>query len=177
MQKFILAIHGPMCSGKSTITKIFMERDNMYRGSYDAQKWQISNYTPDKPNHREIGKRLTLSSVATAVENGLSVVLDGGLMEYQNEYKKIAKQHGYHYISINIESPVEILRQRFLDRVAQAQHDGSKKISVTTIKGFEDRYNWYTNGNKDLDAPTFDSSVLSPQEIVEKIDTIIESYK
>jgi predicted kinase len=177
MQKFILAIHGPMCSGKSTITKIFMQRENMYRGSYDAQKWQISNYTPDKPNHREIGKKLMLSSVATAVENGLSVILDGGLMEYQSEYKKIAERFGYHYVSINIESPVEVLLQRFLDRVANAQHDGNKKISVTTIKGFEDRYNWYTNGNKDLEAPTFNSSILSPQEIVEKIDAIIESYK
>jgi hypothetical protein len=78
-------------------------------------------------------------------------------------------------LSVNIEAPIEILEQRFLERVESAKLDESKKISVTTLEGFHSRYNWYLEQNKDKEAITFDSSKLTAEDIVLKIEELISS--
>jgi len=177
MKKFLLIINGPMCAGKSTITKIFLQKENIFRGSSDRIKWLISNYSADNQQHRIIAKKITFSAIESAIDSGLSVVIDGGLGDYKDKYKEIASRYGYVYLSVNIEAPLEILEQRFLERVESAKRDESKTISVTTLEGFHSRYNWYHEQNKDNEANTFDSSKETSEEIVLKIEKLINTQE
>jgi shikimate kinase len=177
MKKYILILNGPMCAGKSTVTKLLMQRDGIFRGGYDALKWLISNYSADNDQHRKIAKEVVFSATTKAVDLGLSLVIDGGFADYREKYKTLAEKHNFLYLSVNIEAPIEILEKRFLDRVASAKANDSKTISVTTLDGFHSRYQWYINGNKDLDGIVFDSGKLTSEEILAKIDIIINSQK
>ena len=158
-----------MCAGKSTITKLIMKNDGVFRGSYDAVKWLISNYSADNIEHRRMAKEITFAAVVKAVESGLSIVIDGGNVGYREKYAQLAKEYNYVYLSVNIEAPVEVLEKRFLDRVESAKLDNTKKISVTTLEGFHSRYQWYLQENKDADAVVFDSEKLSTEDILDGI--------
>lgn len=168
MNKSIIVLNGPMCAGKSTITKLIMENDNFFRGSYDAIKWLISNYSADNENHRNVSKEIIFNAIHTAVTSGFSIVVDGGFADYRKKYKELAQAYNYHYISINIEAPVEVLEKRFLARVDSAKTKGNT-ISVTTLEGFHSRYQWYLNTNKDPEGTTFDSGKMSAEEISSEI--------
>lgn len=172
-KKFLLVLNGPMCAGKSTVAKIFMQRDGLFRGSYDAIKWLISNYSADDDHHRKIAKEIAFSGIKKAIESGLSVVIDGGWAEYRKEYQDLAKENKLEYLSVNIEAPIKILEERFLSRVESAQLKNSKTISVTTLEGFYSRYQWYLNTNKDFSGIVLDSSVLNAEEIVIEIDRLL----
>ena len=154
-----------------------MKRDGLFRGGYDALKWLISNYSADNQDHRKIAKELTFGATAKAVESGLSIVIDGGFADYRDEFKTLALENNFVYLSINIEAPVEVLEKRFLARVESAKVSESKPIAVTTLEGFHSRYQWYINENKDSDGITFDSEKLTPEEIVVEIDKLIENNK
>lgn len=169
MNNSIIVLNGPMCAGKSTVTKLLMQNDNVFRGSYDAVKWLISNYSADNENHKKIAKEIIFNAVATAVELGVSIVIDGGFADFRNRYKELAKKFNFKYLSLNIEAPIEILEKRFLERVDSALQANSKTISVTTLEGFHSRYQWYLNTNKDFVGITFDSSKMSAEEIVAEI--------
>lgn len=175
MKKFLLIINGPMCAGKSTISDIFLKNEGVFRGSSDRIKWLISNYSGDNPNHRSMAKNITLSAIEGAVNAGLSVVVDGGFNEHRDKYKEIAAKFDLKYLSVNIESPYEVLKQRFIERVESSRQEGGKRISVDTIEGFDTRYEWYESYNKDPEATTFDSSKSSAEEIALKIEKIIDS--
>ncbi len=166
-----------MCAGKSTVTKLIMKSDNVFRGSYDAVKWLISNYSADSENHREIANELIFSAITTAAASNLSIVVDGGLADYRSRYKELAEKYNLKYFSINIEAPLEILEQRFLERVNSALQADSKKISVTTLEGFHSRYQWYLNTNKDFEGITFDSNKMTAEEIVTEIMKLMDTRK
>jgi predicted kinase len=177
MNKFLLIINGPMCAGKSTITKIFLQKENVFRGSSDRIKWLISNYSGDNQKHREIAKKITLSAIESAMDSDLSVVIDGGFGDFKDKYKELASKYKFKYLSVNIEAPLEILEQRFLERVESAKRDDSKTISVTTLEGFHSRYNWYLEKNKDNEAFIFDSNKLAAEDIALNIEELIASQE
>ena len=175
MNKFILVLNGPMCAGKSTVTKILMERENIFRGSFDAIKWLIGNYSADNEFYRKVAKEIVFSAVSTAVQSGLSVVIDGGFADFREKFKNLAEQHGYKYLSINMEAPLDVLENRFLERVEYSKKVDSNKISIKTLEGFHLRYQWYLNKNKDIDGILFDSHALSPNQIIKEIDDILKT--
>jgi hypothetical protein len=162
-----------MCSGKTTVSDIILKNDGVFRGSSDRIKWLISNYSGENPNHRLIAKNITLSAIEGAVKAGLSIVIDGGFGDHRDKYKEIAVNFDLKYLSVNIEAPYEILKQRFLERVESSKQSGGKKISVDTIEGFNNRYEWYESYNRDLEAITFDSSIKTAEEIVLEIEHLI----
>lgn len=162
-----------MCAGKSTITKLLMQNDNLFRGSYDAVKWLVSNFNADNENQRKIAKEIIFAAISTAVETGLSVIIDGGFADYRDRYKELAQKFDFKYVSVNIEAPVEVLEKRFLERVESASKIDNKNISVTTLEGFHSRYQWYLNINKDINGITFDSDKMSADEIYSEIINLI----
>lgn len=177
MKKFLLILNGPMCTGKSTVTKLFLQKENVFRASSDRIKWLISNYSADNQHHRTIAKKIAFSTIESAMDCGLSVVVDGGLGEYKDKYKELAAKYNFVYVSVNIESPLEVLEKRFLERVESAKRDENKIISVTTLDGFHSRYNWYLEQNKDNEAITLDSNKLTAEEIVLSIERLINSQE
>ncbi len=174
-QKYILVLNGPMCAGKSTVTKILMQGDAVFRGSYDAIKWLIGGYSADNSEHRKLAKEITFGMITYAVNQGFSVVIDGGFADYRDRYKKLAADNDYVYLSINIEAPYEVLEKRFLERVESAKKVDSKTISVTTVEGFKSRYDWYITTNKDPEGIVLDSNELSLDQILEEIKTMISA--
>ncbi len=177
MKNFILVLNGPMCAGKSTVTKLLMQRDGLFKGSYDAVKWLISNYSADNENHRKISKEVIFGAITKAVESGLSVVIDGGFNDYRDKYRDLADKNNYVYLSVNIEAPLEVLEKRFLDRVESAKLNEHKNISVTTLEGFHSRYQWYLNQNKDPEGLTLDSGSLTSEEIISILDEKINNTR
>ena len=75
-----------MCAGKSTVTVNIMKKDNFFLGSYDKIKWLISNYTRGNPEHRRMGREITFQAIAEAMNQGLSILIDGGHHEYRSRY-------------------------------------------------------------------------------------------
>ena len=174
MDKVFLDINGPMCAGKSTVVDTLMKRDGFFRGSFDRVKWLISNYSAANCKHKEIAEKIMLQTITGAMDSGLSIVVDGGHSKSREHYKRLAGEHDFRYISINIEAPYEVLKQRFLERVASAKNNGKQNISVTTAEEFDSRYEKYQDSYKDKSAGlTLDSDKLSLEEIVAEIDKFI----
>lgn len=161
-----------MCAGKSTLTRLFMEKESAFRGSYDALKWLIGGYSADIEIHRTQAKEITFGAISAAVEQGLSIVIDGGFNDYRERYKELAEKNDFKYLSVNIEAPVDILEKRFLERVESAMIKGNK-IACKTLDGFRSRYDWYLSTNKDPDGLVFNSEELTPEEIIMKIIGVI----
>lgn len=99
----------------------------------------------------------------------------GGYDEYSDRYKKSCEQYGYRYIPINIEAPLEVLEKRFTERIESVKQAENKKIFVTSREVFLERYQKYIDVNKQYDAVTYDSSTVSPQEIVFQIESLMSS--
>lgn len=173
MRKFILILNGPVCAGKSSVTKLFMQKDNIFHGSYDATKWLISNYSPDIELHRKVTKEIVFSAVSKAIQFDFSFVIDGGNIDFRDRYKELANKNGYMYLSVNIEAPLEILEKRFLERVESAKQSKSKRLAITTLEEFNLRYKWYLSRNKDPEGIILDSSKLTPEEIQKEIEGLI----
>lgn len=164
-----------MCAGKSTLTKLFMEKESVFRGSYDAIKWLIGGYSADNETHRENAKEITFNMISSAVNQGFSIIIDGGFAGYRKRYLRLADENNFIYLSLNIEAPLKILEKRFLERVESSKIKGNN-ISVTTLDGFHSRYDWYLTTNKDPDGIIFDSAKLSTEEISSKITDLINKY-
>ena len=172
-KNFIIVLHGPMCAGKSTLTKFFMKHESIFRGSYDAVKWLIGGYSANNQNHRESAKEITFDMICSAVNQGFSIVIDGGFPDYRKRYQELAEENNFLYVSVNIETPIEVLEERFIERVESATKKGNN-ISVTTLDGFHSRYNWYLDSSKDPHGIVFDSHELSTEEIASRIIDLID---
>lgn len=174
MNNVLLEINGPMCAGKSTLVVAFMEKDCVFNGSYDQVKRLISNYSLDDPDHREIAREITFQMISAAIASGLSVVVDGGRYKDRERYGELANKHGFKFLSVNIEAPYDVLKQRFLERVQAGKKIDRPMIAVTTIEEFDSRYKWYMQVNKNSKATaTFDSSEMGVEEIMFEIDKLI----
>ncbi len=173
MKQFILIIDGPICSGKTfVIDHIMANYKKVFRLSPNKIKFLISDYTPDRD-------RPTVHACITAIaekmlEAGMSLVLEGGSVAQGNlnqSLHEIATKRGMKVTTVNIEAPIDVLKQRFNERVAISISRG-KKISVIDDAGFMERYNAYL-AIKDQGQKTFDSSTQQPEEIVKEILEII----
>ena len=88
------------------------------------------------------------------------------------DFRLIAKKNNMTFFEFNIEAPFEVARERFKKRVKEARLK-KIKISNKNLKRFRELYNAHEE-NKNKKAHTFDSSVLSPKEIVKEIEKIVQ---
>lgn len=163
-----------MCAGKSTTSELLLsELRNSFRVSSDKIKWLISNYS--KNEHSELAYRLTIALATSAFHEGLSLIVDSNTCSTKiaaMSYKELAKSEDAQFMIINIEAPIDVLTERFKQRIINAKESGSK-ISVTTIERMLEIHGEYTN-SKDENNITLDSSILSPEEISQKIIGLIK---
>ncbi len=169
-KQFFLIVNGPSCGGKSTTSKIILEK---YGGIYSAQadhvKWLISDYTPEI--HREIVHDMIFETMKVALKNGLSVLKHGALFEPE-KIIAIAKDFNVPVFIANITAPKEILEKRFDARI-EAKKNGARIANVDP-KRFEQLYSMYLSTK--MDSPLeFDSSVQTPEEIAGAICVFIVS--
>lgn len=175
MKKFILMINGPICSGKSTITELLMGKlPKTFRVSVDRAKWLISDYSKNK--YRETAHRLTLELAKAAFNEGFSLIIDGNgrySKDSNNDYKELANKTNTPFFEINLEAPIEILIDRFNKRVEGAKINHIK-LSITTAEKMMESYKAYF-GYKDDSNITFDSSLMGPEEICQKIMILMDT--
>ncbi len=166
--KFVLQISGPSCSGKSTIEAALGERlPGTYLVSYDKLKWQLFGYHRDKD--RETVKDLLVGFFEVVCKKGLNVFTDTYVRDEAEylRYRGIAEANGYKFVSVRITAPEEVLIARFRERVERATAASSKTISVTDEATY--RKNLAMPAYQPPDAPAFDTSVRSVDEIVGEI--------
>jgi len=174
-KKFILILYGPQCSGKSSVAKLIIEKTaGTFHVYFDKIKWLISDYSAEKYSNTGIVNRLALSLARQAAVEGFSILVEGNaqLIAEIDEYHKIAEANNQRLVQVNIEAPYETLLERFNLRVKDAEIKKTK-ISVTTEKGMKERYDKY-HELKDTQIPTFDSSVMSQEEILSEIEKLIK---
>ncbi len=166
-QKFVIHLSGPSCVGKSTLNQALGEIfPGIYTVSYDRQKWQLAGYNRDKD--KETVKNITSGLYEVVLKMGLPVQLDF-LCKDQAVYdgwKKAAEKYGYKFFSFELTAPMEVLLARFRERVERAK-TGVAKISVTDENIFINE----TSKSPFLPVavPSFDTSIMSPAEIAQKI--------
>ena len=173
MDKFLLIIYGPMLAGKTTIANYLCESiPGVFQVSFDKIKRFISDYVPDG-RYNETMNGLVYALSDKAAENGLSLIFEGNIRiqkELRQTYKELADKHGLRFVEIKIEAPLEVLKNRFNERIA----DKGKKLFVRTMEGMLERYDAYM-ANRDNDNPTFDSSASSLEDISVKIKSILKN--
>ena len=108
------------------------------------------------------------------LDNDISLIIEGGSVEQEGLNKKIktlAANKNVKIITVNIEAPVEVLRERFLKRLEKSSVTG-QKASVFDEEGFMRRVNAYFDLKNENDV-TFDSSSEAPESIAKKIMSLI----
>lgn len=172
MNQFILIVNGPVCSGKtSTVTAIMGKYKKVFNLQQNKIKWLISDYTPDR-DRKAVQESLLLVG-ERMLENGMSLILEGGSVtqgEMNKALETIGEKHGIKTTYVNIEAPLDVLKERFQERLKVSAERGTK-VSFTDDEGYMKRYNAYTAIKGD--APTFDTSVLLPEEVSEKIMQLV----
>lgn len=171
MQQFILLINGPTNVGKSTTVELLMSRhEKIFRTAYDKIKWLISDYSSEK-YHTDVTD-LVLVLAEAALNKGFSLVADGALLKKTREkYHLLANKNNIKFFEVNLEAPFSILESRFHDRIANAKNTGTK-ISITTLEGMKKVYARYME-NQTHNIPTFDTSILTPEQVVVAIEELI----
>jgi len=168
--QFILIINGPSCGGKSTVSDVLFEKyGGIYKGKSDAIKWLISDYNPEV--HRQTVHQMTNQTIKVALANGLSVIKEGALWKPE-EYLEMAREFKVPFFVANVESPWDVLCERFQKRVA-AKKAGTK-ISNASPERFKVLHDMYqkTKMKSELE---FDSSKQTPEQIAETIVLYIRS--
>lgn len=171
--KFVLIINGPIDSGSRRVVEILMEKlKRVFLASANKIKFLISDYTPDKD--RKIVHESVLFLAEKMLENDISLIVEGGSVEQESlngKIKELAENKNVKIITVNIEAPVEILRERFLKRLEKSAITGGK-ASVFDEEGFMKRVNAYFD-LKNSEDTTFDSSSEAAESIARKILALV----
>lgn len=173
MQQFIVTVNGPICGGKSVaVDSIMSQYKKVFRLSANKIKFLISDYTPNRD--RDVVHECLMIIADKMLERGMSLVLESGSVmqgDLNDALRTLAEKHGIKITSVNIEAPIDVLKKRFQERLDMAEVRGSR-LSVTDEAGFMERYNAYMAVRPDAQE-TFDSSVLSPEEIAAGIMKLV----
>src|SRR3989339_1458627 len=163
MNQFILVLNGPICSGKSTVVDLLLARhEKLFLASYDTIKWLVSNYSSDK--HLAVVTDIVLPLAESAFDKGFSIVADAVTLKTTRErFAELAQRKGVKFIEVNLEAPLPALEERFKKRVEDSIRMGTKN-SITDMQGMMKIFTRYQE-NKNFNAPTFDSSILSAERI------------
>lgn len=172
-KQFVLIVNGTRDSGSSEVISILIEKlKKVFLVSSNKIKFLISDYVPDRD--RKFVQETAVLFSEKALDDGYSIILEGGSVEQKNLNKKItdlANHRNIKIIKINIEAPIEIMKQRFFERIEKSKATG-KKISVTNEEELMQRVNAYFD-LKDEKDPTFDSNKESVEEIAKNILSLI----
>lgn len=167
--QFVLIINGPIDSGSRRVVEILMEKlKRVFLASSNKIKFLISDYSPER-DRKLIHESLIFLS-EKMLDNNISLIVEGGSVEQEGLNKKIkslAESKNLKIITVNIEAPVEVLKERFQKRLEKSALTGGK-ASVFDEEGFMKRVNAYLS-IKNVNDVTFDSSKEAPESIAKNI--------
>ncbi len=171
MKKFVLLISGTSCTGKSSLVKVISQKfPGVYNVAHDKLKWQLAGY--DRRQNGEVMKKLVEGFFRVVCEQGLSILLEVIIRspEALKRYEQTAAEFGYQFISVKLTAPEDVLLKRWRERVKDAKAN-NRPTSMTKEEDFIEnvRMAFYVPS----EATVFDTSVVSTDEIAEKISELI----
>ena len=175
MKQTIIFFEWPSCAGKSTaVNTLLSKHPNVFHINKDKIKWLISDYSSKNESYREILKNMLLEMTKIAIDNGLSVILEGQ-KEISDEISEYTKNKNIDIKYIHLEAPFDILEQRFQSRIIECEKKWIK-ISNTSVEWLKNRFNIYQNEKYDIWI-TLDTSILSEEEVIKQIEKYIWENK
>lgn len=161
MNRYILLVSGPLCSGKTTLVEAFLKKEKrLFRASFDSIKRNISDFDGEKD--RMLVKDLLFSLSKEVLNKELSLIVEGSaniLIEMRDFYKNLAREKSVVFLEVNLEAPLEVLLKRLEERVAKGQ-----SLTVSKPEQLIQRYNLYIE-RKDMLANTYNTTEIEPEEI------------
>lgn len=174
MKKKIITINisGKSNTGKSTLIEELSNRmAEVYIVSYDRVKRQLVGYHRD--SHKELIKDITLDFFEVICKKNLPILISGFIStkEMYQTYVDIAEKYGYHFLSINLETPLELALERFRERIMEVK---TKDIKISVMD--EDLFlkNQLINYFIPSDAKIFDTSKMTANEIADQVMQQVE---
>ena len=169
MQRYIINVFGAMTTGKSTLVEILQKHiDRIYTVDYDVIKKQISGFYSKRD--REVATKVSYDTLVSVSQTELLVVALLPPPKDEQTYKRIEKT-GRKVINIELISPLNVLVERYEDRLASMRDAGEDVSKLRTVDEFK----------KTVQTPyfrpdythTFDSSKLSPEKIFEAVKYLL----
>lgn len=165
MQQSLIIIDGPMGSGKTTIGKLLhKELARTVILSTDAIKWFISDFERGERDNA-ISAAVLMAMCKEYIRQGMSILLPQAFWkkEYLEPYIRLAKENNMQLHVYQLETPKDIL----LDRIGKRPKPELANTPVPQERILKNLQTW--EDNRYEMGKTFDTSQLSPDEIVKLI--------
>jgi hypothetical protein len=173
-KQFVLIVNAPPDADQAkVINALACGKERRFIASANRIKWLISDYSAEKTD-RDMLNHVLFDLATSAYAKGLSLIVEGSvsiLRGWAKQYLGLVPEYGGASIQVNVEAPYEVLVKRFQERVARADAEG-KKISIRKVSDLKERYDIYQS-LKNVQLPTFDSSVMSPEQIAQEIEKLL----
>ncbi|MDD2870529.1 MAG: zeta toxin family protein [Candidatus Gracilibacteria bacterium] len=167
-------LYGSSCAGKSTLVKSMLEKSsNMFHLNIDKIKWLISDYNNQNNSYLNTLDEMLVSLAKTAIKNEMNIIYEGKSPYIFNKLESFLKELDIKVYQINLEAPLEILKERFLQRLKDVEINGGK-VSNKSLDRFIEIYNEYIDTKKE-DILTLDSSILSKEEMILELEKLVNS--
>lgn len=168
-EKFIVLLHGPMGSGKTTLSKLLYE--SVVPSARVALPEVRRMVSGNHREHGEITRQVMLDMVSSYSRSGIPVVIETVCgEEYIKKCATLAERHGCHFHAYYISADEKIRWQRVCDRTRQMMEvellPDSKIEELKPI--FADNKAFYEKQNGDL-GKKLDTSNLSIEAVLKKI--------
>ena len=146
MKKLIL-VNGDVAAGKSHLAVIIKERFNLPLFTKDEYKEALAETHPYR-NYEEshllslMAMDQLFNSFEECAKEGKDVVLEANFRgEHLDRLEKINKQYGYQILNIDLTGSVEVLHQRYVNRIL---HENRHPVHVVNdLRDFE-KFKEYT---------------------------------
>ncbi len=141
-EKFVIHLAGQPASGKSTFAHLIGERfPGVYRIFYDELKWQLSGYERDTHRHLVTAIEIGLYEVVCRLGSPIVFELFFETAEEYQASKKMAEDHGYTFVTIELVASQGVLLKRFQERLHDPEfsEEMSIKDEATFLENLEHR--------------------------------------
>ncbi len=160
---FVVIIHGPMGSGKTTLADLLHDEiaDTAHFGA-DHIKRLVSDFR-NVPSHTQIAKNIVPTMAEGYLKQGINLILEQAFTADEiKSLEQIARQYGAQFHVYGLDADRTILNERIAERTERL-----KKPEVTA-EHIDRSYSDYKQ-EKYEGGVTFDSSKISIREMADKI--------
>ncbi len=166
----LIIINGQSCGGKSTTVKTLLENHkHFFKLSYDNVKRFYVDYKAD--THMDMVYEMLSSMSKTAIVQGYDCISDGSWRgEKTKDIREVFEDHGYSIYEFNIEADINVIRQRFAEKVKESA-EKNIPISNTSVERLEQLNDTYQL-EKNKNAVTYRSDRMTIEQIVSDIEKV-----
>jgi predicted kinase len=160
---FLLIIHGPMGSGKTTLADLLHDEiENMAHFGVDHIKWLISDGKTN-PKRREVNKQMVEVMTSEYLKLGTSVLVEQAFDRKEiDELKDIANENNVKFLVYKLETDRQVMNERIKERTKKSNKPEVSKEHI------EKSYEEYKS-EEYVNSVVFDSGKITVREMADKI--------